>query len=114
VLRVTAYDENGTQRDQAWADAVIQVRAAPCNGGTGAVLRFAPNPFRGALRISGPAGTRITIFDLPGRRRHEAVLDGGGAFAWDGRDDSGRPVAPGLYFVRAGTATRLAKLVRIE
>jgi hypothetical protein len=43
-----------------------------------------------------------------------AVLDGGGALAWDGRDDSGRPVAPGLYFVRAGSATRLAKLVRIE
>jgi hypothetical protein len=114
ALRVTAYDENGTQRDQAWADAAVQIRAATCNGGPGATLRFAPNPFRGALRISGPAGTRVTIFDLSGRRRRAAVLDGGGVFAWDGRDDSGRPVAPGLYFARAGSAQRPAKLVRIE
>jgi subtilisin family serine protease len=114
ALRVTAYDENGTQRDQAWADAAVEVRAAPCNGEAVAALRFAPNPFRGALRISGPAGTRVTIFDLSGRRRRATVLDGGGAFAWDGRDDSGRLVAPGLYFVRAGSSTRLTKLVRIE
>jgi subtilisin family serine protease len=114
VLRVTAYDEHGAQRDQAWADAALQVRAAACNGGADAALRFAPNPFRGALRISGPAGTRITIFDLSGRRRRTVLLDGGGAFAWDGRDDSGRAVAPGLYFARAGNDTRLAKLVRIE
>lgn len=114
ALRVTAYDENGTQHDQAWADAALQVRAAACNGGTAAALRFAPNPFRGALRISGPAGTRITIFDLSGRRRHEAVLDGGGALVWDGRDDSGRAVAPGLYFARDGNAARPTKLVRIE
>jgi hypothetical protein len=114
ALRVTAYDEHGAQHDQAWADAALQVRATTCNGGADAALRCAPNPFRGALRISGPAGTRITIFDLSGRRRRTAVLDGGGAFAWDGRDDSGRPVAPGLYFARAGNATRLTKLVRIE
>jgi len=114
ALRVTAFDENGAQRDQAWTDAAVQVRAATCNGGADAALRFAPNPFRGALRISGPAGTRVTIFDVSGRRRRAAVLDGGGAFAWDGRDDSGRPVAPGLYFARAGSATRLTKLVRIE
>ncbi len=114
ALRVTACDEHGTQRDQAWADAAVQIRATTCNGGPGTPLLAAPNPFRGAIRISGPAGTRVTIFDLSGRRRRAAVLDGGGAFAWDGRDDSGRPVAPGLYFARAGSATRLTKLVRIE
>jgi len=114
AVRVTAYDEHGAQHDQAWADAALQIRAATCNGGADATLRCAPNPFRGALRISGPAGTRVTIFDLSGRRRRATVLDDGGAFAWDGRDDSGRVVAPGLYFVRAGTATRLTKLVRIE
>lgn len=114
ALRVTAYDEHGTQRDQAWVDAAVRIRAATCNGGADAALRCAPNPFRGALRISGPAGTRIAIFDLSGRRRRAAVLDAGGAFEWDGRDDSGRPVAPGLYFARAGDATRLTKLVRIE
>ena len=114
ALRVTAYDEHGAQHDQASASVAVRIRAAACNGGAGATLSAAPNPFRGAIRILGQAGTRVTIFDLSGRRRRAAVLDGGGAFAWDGRDDSGRAVAPGLYFVRAGTATRLTKLVRIE
>ena len=114
ALRVTARDEHGAQHDQASADTPILVRAVACNGGADAALRFAPNPFRGALHVSGPAGTRITIFDLSGRRRRTARLDGGGAFAWDGRDDSGRTVSPGLYFVRGGDSTRLAKLVRIE
>ena len=114
VLRVTAYDENGAQRDQAWADVAVRIRAAACNGGAEAALRFAPNPFQGALRISGPAGTRVDIFDLSGRRRRAAVLDGGGGFAWDGLDEAGRAVAPGLYFARVGTGTKLTKLVRIE
>ena len=114
ALRVTAYDDHGTQRDQASADVAVRIRAAACNGGAGATLSAAPNPFRGAIRILGRAGTRVAIFDLSGRRRRVAVLDGGGAFAWDGRDDSGRAVAPGLYFVRAGGAARLTKLVRIE
>jgi len=114
ALRVTAYDEHGTQRDQAAADAAVQIRAATCNSGPGATLLAAPNPFRGTTRITGRAGTRVTIFDLSGRRRRAAALDGRGDFAWDGRDDSGRAVAPGLYFVRAGSAQRLTKLVRIE
>jgi len=95
---VTAYDEHGPQRDQAAADAAVRIRPAACNGGPGARLLAAPNPFRGALRITGPAGTHVTIFDLSGRRRLAAVLDGRGDFAWDGRDDTGRAVAPGLYF----------------
>ena len=114
ALRVTAYDEHGPQHDQASADAAMQIRAAACDGGPGATLFAAPNPSRGALRIRGPAGTRVTIYDLSGRQRRAAVLDGHGEFAWDGRDDSGRALAPGLYFARAGSAQRLLKLVRIE
>jgi len=113
-LRVTAYDEHGTQRDQAWADAAVQIRAATCNGGADAALRFAPNPFRGALRISGPAGTRVTIFDLSGRRRHAAVLDGGGRHLWNGLDDGGRALEPGIYLVSNSGLPHTTKLVKVE
>ena len=114
ALRVTAYDEHGTQHDQTWADAAVQVRATACNGGSGATLRFAPNPFRGALHVSGPAGTRITVFDLSGRRRHVAVLDGGGQHLWNGLDDGGRVLEPGIYLVRNSGLPRTTKLAKIE
>jgi hypothetical protein len=68
----------------------------------------APNPLRGScwLRLALPREARVTlaIHDPQGRRvrtllagtlsagRHPAV--------WDGRDDAGRAVAGGLYFVR--------------
>jgi subtilisin family serine protease len=114
VLRVTAFDEHGPQHDQAAAELGVVVRAGPCNGGPGARLSATPNPFRGPLRITGPAGTRVTIFDLAGRVLRAGVLDDGGRFAWDGRDGRGRAVAPGLYFARAGVAPRMLKLVRVE
>jgi hypothetical protein len=87
-------------------------------------LQAAPNPFRGRLdlTIEAPAegGQRVDIEDVLGRRvRH--IADGEFAagtrhLVWDGRDDSGRTLPPGVYRVtlRAGTATmrRLVALVR--
>jgi subtilisin family serine protease len=77
-------------------------------------LRVAPNPFRTTARIAGPAAARVDIFDLAGRRRRVAVLGDDGGFAWDGHDDDGRRVAPGLYFLRVRGAAGTARLVRIE
>jgi len=76
-----------------------------------------PNPFRAVTWISGPAGARVTIFDVAGRVLRRARLDGTmGALAWDGQDGRGRSVRPGLYLVRCdGPAGPLvAKVVRIE
>jgi hypothetical protein len=77
----------------------------------------APNPFRNTTRIrydlphAGPV--RIQVFDLQGRPvrtladvshapagRHQVV--------WDGRNDEGRRVAPGIYFYRMVSATTRA------
>jgi len=74
--------------------------------GTDAVIALHPNPLRGAASIllgrSNPRGTDVRVFDARGR----LVRTLGPAFAhsiqWDGRDDSGAPLAPGVYFVRAG------------
>ena len=80
----------------------------------GAALRATPNPFRGAVRITGPAAARVDVFDLAGRRRRAATLGDDGGFTWDGRDDDGRRVAPGLYFLRARGGARTVRLVRLE
>jgi hypothetical protein len=114
ALRVTAYDDHGPRQDQAAAEVAVRVRAAACNGGPGASLGAAPNPFHGSIRIAGPGGTRVTIFDLSGRRRRSAVLDDGGGFAWDGRDDAGRALEPGVYLVRGGRPARVARLVKLD
>jgi hypothetical protein len=73
-----------------------------------------PNPFRASTRIAGPAGRTVTIFDLSGRRMREVLLDERGTCVWDGRDDRGRMVAPGVYLMRAAGGRRVAKLVRLE
>jgi hypothetical protein len=63
---------------------------------------------------------RVVVYDLAGRRvRHllDAAAAGGPyAPAWDGRDDDGRIVAPGVYVLRvevsvdSGTRTRAAAI----
>jgi subtilisin family serine protease len=114
VLRVTVRDEHGPQHDEASAVVAVEVGAGPCDRGAEAPLRATPNPFGAATRIAGPAATRVDVFDLSGRRRRTATLGDDGGFTWDGRDDAGRRVAPGVYFLRARGAAPVARLVRIE
>lgn len=91
--------------------------AAPAVGES-AVSRLAleiptPNPFRDSARIafriprSGPV--TLSIHDVTGRRvatllAGPRVGAGSHAATWDGRDASGRTVAPGVYFARLETA----------
>jgi pimeloyl-ACP methyl ester carboxylesterase len=97
-------------------------------GGTGeapgvvAGMAVAPNPFRDLTTITPvrgaagePAGVaEIAIYDVRGRcvrriRTQGPAQDGGagdGAFAWDGRDDHGRPLPSGLYRIRASSGGR--------
>ncbi len=77
-------------------------------------LSAGPSPFRGALTIHVPASGRVQVLDAQGRVRrvfHAAA----GAALWDGRDDAGRDVAPGLYLIRFddGRSTRTARVVRL-
>jgi hypothetical protein len=60
------------------------------------------------FRLAGAArgrSLRVTVHDLLGRSRRTLVdgqrYAGEGAFTWDGRDDDGGAVPPGLYVVRA-------------
>lgn len=88
-------------------------------------LWAAPNPFNPATElhceIPRPSWTALGIFDPAGRRVceiHRGPLDAGiRRFVWRGVDDSGRPVASGVYLVRldvegAGRATTRLVLIR--
>lgn len=87
-------------------------------------LAAAPNPFaaRSSIRFELPAGGRVSlvVFDAAGRRIG-TLADGDFAAGryvhhWDGRNDAGARVAPGVYFLRlsapGGRLTRA--LVRTE
>jgi hypothetical protein len=73
-----------------------------------------PQPARGEqiFRVTrgGAPALRAAVHDVGGRRVRalDAVPPGSGLaeLAWDGRDEDGRPVAPGVYFVRVTDGSR--------
>jgi hypothetical protein len=87
-------------------------------------LRSYPSPFRSAAMIHyelpGQGHTELAIYDVRGskvRTLVDRVLPAGvGRASWDGRDQSGRELPSGLYFVRLRSAshTETSKLVRIR
>jgi len=88
------------------------------------VLGVAPNPFRTgttlrfAMRAAGSADVRI--LDAAGRRVRTLADGTRGAgehsVTWDGRDESGRPVASGVYWyeIRSGGDRAQGRLARIR
>ncbi len=83
--------------------------------------RIVPQPARGlqTIRVGEGGVTRVGVYDLTGRRIRdlgdvEGAI-GGASVAWDGRDDAGRRVAAGVYFVRGvGADPFRAKAVRLR
>lgn len=67
-----------------------------------------PNPFQGTttLRFELPEASpvRLVVYDIMGRRVRTLVDDlrsaGSTSVAWDGRNESGRPMASGTYLAR--------------
>jgi aminopeptidase N len=78
------------------------------------LLRAWPNPFGRSLRIEVAGGMeRVEIFDVRGRRVRS--FEGAeGSLVWDGRDASGRAIAPGIYYVRAAGAREAFKVVKLS
>lgn len=99
-----------------WLDGVrftpAAVTGAPATPALAAgTLRFA-NPYRpgGTMRFGAGSGGRVRadLFDAGGRRvrtlADRVAAAGDLVLAWDGRDDAGTAVPPGVYFVRVTTA----------
>lgn len=76
-----------------------------------------PNPFGArtaiAFELSAPAAVTLRIHDLGGRvvrtlAAGELLAAGRQEQAWDGRDDAGAGVSPGVYLVRLQAGDRVA------
>ncbi len=84
----------------------------------------APNPTSKGARVmyflGKPVEVGIRVFDVAGRRirtlAHGKQAAGSWSLIWDGKDDSGRHVACGIYFVRLdlGPHARTVRLVMVR
>jgi hypothetical protein len=82
-----------------------------------------PNPFQDRINFSvvhGVTSKELKIYDSAGRMVKILFLPTAYSLlptvVWDGSDQSGRPVPPGVYFVRtaAGSSTIQEKIIRLR
>lgn len=79
-------------------------------GGSSTTINFA---------LSQAGSFVLDLFDVQGRQVRRLIngsSDGRGSTVWNGLDESGAYVAPGVYFLRLqqGDLARSQKLVRID
>ncbi|MBD3162200.1 MAG: PQQ-binding-like beta-propeller repeat protein [Candidatus Eisenbacteria bacterium] len=87
-------------------------------------ISLAPNPARAddVVRIdpagiaTGPGAAVVSILDPMGRRVRRLPAQTSGSILWDGKDEGGRPVPTGVYWVRwtNGTEAAIGRVVRIR
>lgn len=111
---------NGVLRRVDWIGAPEDTTLSAVAAGGLAFAAPSPNPARGPVRFAfataaaGPAD--LGVFDASGRlvRRlwSGALPAGSHARAWDGADDAGRPLPPGVYLarLRAGGLERVRRV----
>jgi hypothetical protein len=86
-------------------------------------LNAFPNPLRGMTEITivaGPADVEIAVYDIAGHKirllRSGALPESPFRLNWDGRDEEGRSLGNGTYFIRAfskdGVAITKVALIR--
>jgi hypothetical protein len=78
-------------------------------------LEVTPNPFRRTTLVSYRHGTSgsLQIRDATGRRVRELRLSESGTAVWDGRDQAGRRLPAGAYFIeaRVGVQRRVVQVL---
>jgi hypothetical protein len=89
-----------------------------------ALAQAQPNPFHGqtliAFALPEAAHASLKVFGVDGRLVrtlvNEEATAGGHEIVWDGLDDSGREVAPGVYayLLKVGDQEKVRKLVRLQ
>jgi len=106
------------------ADIATGIGDTPATPREYALYQNHPNPFNPTTTIAYdlPSAAYVTldIFDVKGRRIRTLQAGdqsaGRRAVVWDGRNDTGEPVATGVYFYRlsAGSFTTVRKMVVIK
>jgi hypothetical protein len=130
IALVAFLQEEASREIEQGAEFLFQdeiVSVGSDGAGAGSVLALGaarPNPFASATRVALSLGraarVSASVHDASGRRIRTLVDDfvaaGERALSWDGRDESGRDAAPGVYFLRVETGgaahTRRLTLLR--
>jgi len=120
-------NSNGDRPPSIWRIAPAALTTDVPHAAAAASLTLSapwPNPATGATRIGftlgEPGRVTIEVVDVGGRRvrtlARGALAAGAHRLEWDGRDAAGRPVAAGVYFVRAeaGDARATRRFVRVR
>jgi len=124
--KVTATDQSFNESARSATASVSFVSGGPATGDW-AIETGYPNPspvtspvtFAIVIPAAGGAGGSLVIMDAGGHRVREMPLasqaTGRQLVVWDGKNDSGRDVAPGVYraLVMAGGQRSSTRLVRI-
>ncbi|HET9232696.1 MAG TPA: T9SS type A sorting domain-containing protein, partial [Candidatus Eisenbacteria bacterium] len=98
--------------DVTWHGPATLASALPVPGRL-LLAQSVPNPFRAGastliqFEVPGQGPASLEIFDLNGHRvgalLNEALPTGKHSVSWNGRDDRGVPLSPGVYFYRLNT-----------
>ncbi len=100
------------------AAASLQDAATPLPPGD---VSCSPNPFNPATTISFTASPRslieVVVFSIAGKRIHTVTVmssaDGTGSIVWNGRADSGRQVASGIYAAAVFDGGRMVGMTKL-
>jgi hypothetical protein len=103
----------GVEHDQSFAAATRTglMKAAPNPASQGTVISF---------QLAGQAQVCLAVYDVTGRRVRNlargALPAGPHSLRWDGRDEAGRKVGAGVYFVAldAGHVSQRVRLVVVR
>lgn len=115
---------NEAHQDSLCAPLFALASPAEAPAGRTLSLQFAPNPFRAggtaAFTLPADAPVSLSVHDVLGRRVRTLLRAdlprGTHRLTWAGLDEAGRPVAPGVYFLRleALGESRTGKVVRLR
>jgi predicted extracellular nuclease len=117
VVHVAAEFANGvSDHDPVMASVRVRASDAQPAGPKLAISLPHPNPFNveTTMEVVGDH-VRVEVFDVAGRRVCAPAI-AGGSFTWPGKDNAGRDVPAGVYWVRVsdGVSTRARKVVLIR
>lgn len=93
----------------------VQAMAGVVSPAADKTIRAWPNPFRASVRLQCGAQSQLQVYDLTGRLVRN-LASSAGEVVWDGLNDDGLRLGPGVYFVRVdgsgGTVTR--KVIKLQ
>lgn len=109
----------GTNNVTVWFNSGVGIMEGSIQPKILTYLRVVPNPFRDRVninyQISQPGDIKLKIYDATGRLvTNLKQLKTNNCVVWDGRDNIGRAVSPGVYFIRfeADNFKQIEKVIR--